>query len=277
MKDTTIVYNSYVEKFSKLSNAQFGELMRAALIYSASGELPVIEDALVELSFDILKVDIDFNNEKYQKECEKRREAGRKGGLAKASNAKQNQVKLASASNAKERLANLATFSDNDTEYDNDINKKSVSKDTLEKDLSETSSDECVQTSDLAAEQKQKAEDLRVDQIVSEFNTVCKELPKVKKISPQRRKKVKTRLKSFKVQEIYQAFSIASYSSFLNGHNDSGWKATFDWFFENDSNITKVLEGNYNNKASPANKGSFNNFEQRKYDMKELEQKMLSG
>lgn len=160
---------------------------------------------------------------------------------------------------------------------DKSIDKKSVSKDTLEKDLSETSSDECAQTSDLAAEQKQKAEDLRVDQIVNEFNTVCKELPKVKKISPQRRKKVKTRLKSFTVQEIYQAFNVASYSSFLNGHNDSGWKATFDWFFENDSNITKVLEGNYNNKASPTNKASFNNFNQRKYDMKELEEKMLSG
>lgn len=277
MKDTTIIYNSYVEKFSKLSNAQFGELMRAALIYSASGELPVIEDALVELSFDILKVDIDFNNEKYQKECEKRREAGRKGGLAKASNAKQNQVKLASASNAKERLANLATFSDNDTEYDNDINKKSVSKDTLEKEnLSEASSDDCAQTN-LAEECKQKAEDLRVDQIVNEFNTVCQQLPKVKKITSQRRKKVKTRLKSFTIEDIYLAFSTASYSSFLNGHNDTGWKATFDWFFENDSNITKVLEGNYNNKASPANKASFNNFEQRKYDMKELEQKMLSG
>lgn len=173
---------------------------------------------------------------------------------------------------------NVSTPRDkNVTENNTYINNTfSVSEDTLENNLSETSSDDCTQTS-LAEECKQKADDLRVGQIVNEFNTVCKELPKVKKITPQRRKKVKARLKSFSIRDIYLAFSTASYSSFLNGYNDTGWKATFDWFFENDSNITKVLEGNYNNKASPTNKASFNNFNQRKYDMKELEEKMLSG
>lgn len=157
---------------------------------------------------------------------------------------------------------------------DKSIDKKSVSKDTLEKkDLSETSSDDCADET-LTQELKEKAEDLEVEQIVNEFNRVCTELPKVQKISPQRRKKVKARLKVFDVEEIYKAFQIAKESKFLNGHNDNGWKASFDWFFENDNNITKVLEGNYNNSSS--SKTGFNSFNQRDYDMKELEKKMFN-
>lgn len=112
MKDTTIIYNSIVQKFAKLDDAQFGKLMRASLIYSSTGELPEIEDVIVALAFDFIKVDIDANNEKYEKAKKLRQEAGRKGGLAKASNAKQEQADVAKASNAseaKQDLANLAS------------------------------------------------------------------------------------------------------------------------------------------------------------------------
>lgn len=34
-------------------------------------------------------------------------------------------------------------------------------------------------------------------------------------------------------------------SEFLRGINDSGWRASFDWVFENDKNWVKVFEGNY--------------------------------
>ena len=37
-------------------------------------------------------------------------------------------------------------------------------------------------------------------------------------------------------------------SSFLKGDNDRGWKASFDWIFENNKNWVKVFEGNYGDK-----------------------------
>ena len=36
-------------------------------------------------------------------------------------------------------------------------------------------------------------------------------------------------------------------SKFLTGDNDRGWVAKFDWLMANDTNIVKVLEGNYKN------------------------------
>ena len=41
-------------------------------------------------------------------------------------------------------------------------------------------------------------------------------------------------------------------SKFLKGDNKRGWKASFDWLFENDKNWVKVYEGNYDNKPEQA-------------------------
>lgn len=161
---------------------------------------------------------------------------------------------------------------------DNNINinnkKESVSKDTLEKKelLSETSSDECVTKEQLSSELKEQAQDLKVQQVVNEFNRVCKKLPKVKKISTQRKQKVKARLKVYSEEEIYKSFAKAAESRFLSG--SSGWKASFDWFFDNDNNIQKVLEGNYDNSKKERPPNAFHNFKQRDYDFAELEKKM---
>lgn len=164
----------------------------------------------------------------------------------------------------------------NVTENNTNINnKKSSAKALPEKMLlSETSSDECT-TEQLAQELKEQAEDLKCQQIVNEFNRVCTQLPKVMKLSPQRKKKIKARLKVFSEVDIYQAFMKTASSRFLSG--SSGWKASFDWFFENDNNIQKVLEGNYDNsnktKERPPDK--FNNFKQRSDNLDALEKKLL--
>ena len=47
-------------------------------------------------------------------------------------------------------------------------------------------------------------------------------------------------------------------SAFLKGDNKRGWKASFDWLFENDKNWVKVWEGNYdsNNHSSGSKQSS---------------------
>lgn len=141
-----ILYGSYLKKFEKLSDEQFGRLIRLGLNYSLTDELPEIDDLFISLAFDVIKVEIDTNTQKYEETCEKRRLAGKKGGLAKASNAKQNVANLANAkdvtdslanaSNAKQNVANLAKLSkssinDNDNENDNDNKKITLSSERV--------------------------------------------------------------------------------------------------------------------------------------------------
>jgi len=42
-----------------------------------------------------------------------------------------------------------------------------------------------------------------------------------------------------------QVFCKMENSDFLKGKNKYGWKASFDWVFQNSDNWMKVLEGNY--------------------------------
>ena len=136
MKDTMVIYTSYLQKFDKLTDEQFGQLMRAGLTYIQTNEVPEIEDMVVAVCFDVLKVEVDINNQKYEETCAKRREAGKKGGLAKASNAKQN---LANASTAKQELAKASKSSLNDNENDNDNKKNNLSNERLKEKASTAS------------------------------------------------------------------------------------------------------------------------------------------
>lgn len=89
------------------------------------------------------------------------------------------------------------------------------------------------------------------DSIVNEYNSVCVSLPKVTKLTPKRKKKIHARLKTYDQDTIRHVFVRAEQSDFLTGKK-GGWRASFDWLMENDDNITKVLEGQYdNNKSSP--------------------------
>lgn len=85
--------------------------------------------------------------------------------------------------------------------------------------------------------------------IIDIYNNICISLPKVTKITDKRKQKIKARLKNFDTNDFQNAFLKAEESDFLSGRKGN-WGASFDWFFENDENMTKVLEGNYDNRET---------------------------
>ena len=55
---------------------------------------------------------------------------------------------------------------------------------------------------------------------------------------------------------IHTIFEKMQASKFMRGDNKRGWKAYFDWIFENGKNWVKILEGNYDNRDSEKNIGN---------------------
>jgi hypothetical protein len=93
---------------------------------------------------------------------------------------------------------------------------------------------------------------INYQEIINLFHTLCPSYSKVKKLTEPRKVKIKTRINEFKKQfkEPYMSvfesiFTKMEASGFMRGDNRNGWKATFDWVFENGSNWVKVYEGNY--------------------------------
>lgn len=118
MKNSFVLYTDYKEILSELSQEQKGNLLDAIFDY-ALGE-SVNLDPATKMAFKFISAQMDRDNERWEKTRKARQEAGSKGGLAKASNAKQ---KLANASKAKQTLANQAV-NVNVNVNDNVINTK---------------------------------------------------------------------------------------------------------------------------------------------------------
>lgn len=85
--------------------------------------------------------------------------------------------------------------------------------------------------------------------IVELYHSICKDYPVLIKINDSRKRALSARLKKYTVSDFETLFKKAQASSFLKGNNSSGWRATFDWLI-NESNMTKVLEGNYDDKPT---------------------------
>ncbi|MDR2083714.1 MAG: DUF4373 domain-containing protein [Bacteroidales bacterium] len=91
--------------------------------------------------------------------------------------------------------------------------------------------------------------------IVEIFNSdLPLSIPKIKKLNEKRKNKVKLRLSEFgdsvEIQEktFREIIEKIKKSDFLQGENKNSWIVTFDWIFENSTNWTKILEGNFDNK-----------------------------
>ncbi len=92
------------------------------------------------------------------------------------------------------------------------------------------------------------SEEVDYENLINIFNSVCSELPKVKKITKKRKQAINARLKESDINEIKTVFEIVKASPFLNGKSSSGWTADFDWIM-NPNNYIKILEGNYADKT----------------------------
>ena len=81
------------------------------------------------------------------------------------------------------------------------------------------------------------------------YNDTCVSFPHLTTLSEARKKAIKARLNKYTLDDLQRVFDLAEASDFLKGNNSRNWNATFDWLMK-DTNIAKVLDGNYNNKTS---------------------------
>ena len=85
--------------------------------------------------------------------------------------------------------------------------------------------------------------------ILDLYNAKCTRLRKIKTIDGKREIAVSARYKSYGIKDFEALFEIANASDFLCGSNGKNWSADFDWLMKA-TNMAKVLEGNYDNRAS---------------------------
>lgn len=97
--------------------------------------------------------------------------------------------------------------------------------------------------------EKSESKKVNYELIVRMYNDTCVSFPRLTTLSDARKKAIKARLNKYSIEDIQRAFTLAEASDFLKGNNGRNWSANFDWIIK-DTNIAKILDGNYNNHGS---------------------------
>lgn len=273
-KKSWLFYKTWNNMFLKLPKAEAGELLQAMCALEEGVEF-TIENPILEAVFYTIKEQMLANTERFYKEKERRQNASKKGVEARAEKKKQsdnesltNNQPIVNQSltdgepivnqSLTNRLPNV-TYKDKDEDEDKD-EVEEEEKDKKTKTVSHSSlRSECSvpetgfgDSENIPPDEKipVEREQTNYKAVVDSYNSLCKSFPKVTKLSERRRKAIKARLKEYSLAELEKAFALAEESEFLKGANNRNWQASFDWIIS-DSNLPKVLEGKYANRASP--------------------------
>ena len=125
-----VIHCDIEDQLDLLTNEQVGTLFRSVVRYASNEEEISSNDGMVKLLFSVIKKQIDRDTEKYKAVCERRREAGSKGGKQKVANAKQKVANVANASKCEQNLANVAD-SDNDSDSDSVSTEVDIKENTI--------------------------------------------------------------------------------------------------------------------------------------------------
>ena len=261
-KKSYIMYKSWNPLLESLPPEQLYEVFHAIIKYQ-NGEETNIKDPVIQAIFKMLKAQFEEDDNKWEKERQQRIDAGRKGGKAKPTEYKEclaevSEAKecLAPLSKVKQTQANQAVMVEVEVEGNVEV-EDSVDVKNILPPYSPPKGGEA--DSSLRSESRQNIGDYtppkpeRTDYqgVLDAYHECCPSFPAVIKLTETRKRAIKARLKDYGLDEIKRAFSLAGQSDFLKG--SSGWQASFDWLMK-PANMTKVLEGNYTNRASPNGK-----------------------
>lgn len=78
-----MTYREAAVIFSLIGDAEAAQAIKATVNYYLYGKEPEALDGTAQTVFDIMKADIDRNNEKYSRIAERNRANGKKGGRPK--------------------------------------------------------------------------------------------------------------------------------------------------------------------------------------------------
>ena len=268
-KNSFLFMDSWITLFQSMPSQEAGDLIKAVCDFS-TGKQAEIENPLVLAMFNLIKKQMEENKENYKAKCEKQAEYGKMGSEKRwGKTQKQEKSKENSDSIAKDSYPiQKDSYPIQKDSYPINSDRVEWHKEEEEEEEEEEEKEEDIlppysppkggeADSSLRSESRQNIDDYtppkpeRTDYqgVLDAYHECCPSFPAVIKLTEARKRAIKARLKDYGLEEIKRAFSLAGQSDFLKG--SSGWQASFDWLMK-PANMTKVLEGNYTNRASPA-------------------------
>lgn len=205
----------------------------------------------LESILDNIRLTINENRAKQQAFIESRKANGSKGGRPRKSIETEQNLQKPSGF-----LGNLQKANETNNKNKKENNNK---KDNIDSSLhSESKSTEAVDPetesdgkTTIAKSDEEKENREYCNNVAKYFNEQMqgKQVRKIVKLNQSRMSQVLARTKEYGKEAVAQVIVKTANSNFLNGDNNRGFLATFDWIFR-PTNFPKIYEGNYDNRTS---------------------------
>lgn len=205
----------------------------------------------LESILDNIRLTINENRAKQQAFIDKQKANGSKGGRPRKSvETEQNPTKpMGYLENPeKPNETNNKNKKENKNKKDNidsSLHSESTSTEAVDP---ETGSDDKI-TIVKSDEEKENRE--YCNKVATYFNEQMqgKQVKKIAKLNKERISRILARTKEYGKEAVAQVIVKTANSNFLNGDNNRGFLASFDWIFR-PTNFPKIYEGNYDNRTS---------------------------
>lgn len=244
MKQSMIFYASWKEAIKGLPDGVRLEVYEAAVDFAMTGNVPELS-AMAAMVFPFIRQDIERDMENYDRLCNRNRANGMKGGRPRKN--PENPVGiLETQQNPEKPTETQETQANPNEDISSDISLSSKEKNSLQ-----SSQRKSAEADPIAAGKEEKADAPDFRKLADFFNDELRRngsiIPTIRSIDGQRRSGTMARIREHGKPAFAEAVKKAAASDFLNGKNDRGWVADFDWIIK-PNNFIKVLEGNYDNR-----------------------------
>ena len=264
-RESFVIYQDMLECLDFMTDEQGGKLIKMIRDYH-SGKDVSCDDYAVSMAFKMIQSRFDRNAARYDR-CVAN---GKKGGAPKGNqNAKKNEEPENQGGTGeyennqettKEQPKNNLNDNVHDNVHDNVLNII-VPNGTCPTEVGRASEE-------LTLFNDKEDITLRYNKVIELWNSTCGGLgniPKVKSLNEERNRKIRLRIKELGLnymERLNELFTKISSSPFLKGQMGN-WNATFDWVFENETNIQKIFDGNYD--AKPVSGNAQENMSNKRY------------
>ena len=206
----------------------------------------------LESILDNIRLTINENHAKQQAFIELQKEKGRKS-------AESRKKKNLTAVDLVQPNLTAVDIGSTETTNNKNKNKNKNKKDNIDSSLhSESTSTEAVDpetesdgkiTIVKSDEEKENRE--YCNKVAKYFNEQMqgRQVKKIVRLNQSRMSQILARTKEYGKEAVAQVIVKTANSNFLNGDNNRGFLATFDWIFR-PTNFPKIYEGNYDNRTS---------------------------
>ena len=244
MRESFVFYRSFYEAIKDLPRDVQGEIYTAIMEYGLYGNETEQLKPIARSVFTLIKPVIDSNYVRY--------ENGKTGGAPKGvcNNPNGRRGKSTEQTENKPKTNQELTKNKPRTNQEQTENKHYVDVDV---DVDDNKKNNPSGLSKKGQGLFSETAEIDYTRIVEMYHETCTNFPRLIKLSDARKQKIRIRFEEMNgsYDTMANVFAKMQGSKFMRGDNRNGWKATFDWIFENSKNWVKVLEGQYDNPEQP--------------------------